>query len=447
MTHPGRLPLLPQLFSPRVVTYRIFTIVSMVLILTVVNVQAVAAMSGEPFTAKMTLLSNRLLKQANLRDSHDLSLFFSTSLRELIATGDSISTVQVTSGVMLSTEVIHTAAGPELVSILDVDLSNSNVRLGVVQAYNRLISPDATLTSMATHTGAVAGINGDYFEIHGSGVPIGEEVINGRLLHSPNPHFYAVLGVTSSGRLTIGPEVLTGSVVDGKASHTLFSINHYSEYSNGRLLLFTPALGEPVYVGGDPVAIIQPVASSPGTFMVKSVQSSVTRLPALSSQDALLGSGNAGWWISHTLHRGDRIRITTSISPDPSLFQAIGGGPVVVKNGAIYYDPHPPAPGALYKRNALTAIGVSSDGAHALLVVFDGSPSDPVRSRGLTYFEAARFMLAHGCYNAMLLDSGKSSELVARLPGHHRVSVINWPSGGRESPLANGLFIYSNDAV
>ena len=103
--------------------------------------------------------------------------------------------------------MLQTVAGPERISTLAIDLTRPTLHLGVVQAYNRLISPDETLTSMANRSGAVAGINGDFFEIHGSGVPIGEEVINGQLLHSPNPHFYAVVGVTLSGRITIGPDL------------------------------------------------------------------------------------------------------------------------------------------------------------------------------------------------------------------------------------------------
>ena len=201
---------------------------------------------------------------------------------------------------------------------------------------------------MAKRTGAVAGINGDYFEIHGSGVPIGEEVINGQLWHSPNPHYYAVLGVTSSGRITIGAESFSGSVVDGGFSHTLFSVNHYSEIYNGRLLLFTPLLGRPVYVGGDPVAIIQPLAGSPGAFVVRSIKY-MTWLPDLSGQDALLGGGEAGYWIANTIHAGDRISITGHIFPDTHPFQAIGGGPQLVKDGALYCDPNPPAPGEIGK--------------------------------------------------------------------------------------------------
>jgi exopolysaccharide biosynthesis protein len=65
----------------------------------------------------------------------------------------------------------------------------------------------------------------------------------------------------------------------------------------------------------------------------------------------------------------------------------------------------------------------------------------------MTSAEVANFMIAHGAYNAMLFDSGGSTEMVARLQGQHAVSIINWPSGGHERPVANGLFIYTTDAT
>jgi Phosphodiester glycosidase len=352
---------------------------------------------------------------------------------------------QVARGVTLVTEVLQTVAGPEQISMLNIDLTNSDVRLGIVQAYNRLINPAKTLSAMADQAGAVAGINGDFFDIHTTNVPIGEEVINGHLLHSPNPHDYAVLGVTSSGQVTIGHEDFSGSVIDGSASYRLFSVNHYSEINNGRLVLFTPDLGEPDFIGGDPVAIIQPVADSSSSFIVRSVYSGTAWLPALSGLDALVASGDAAYWLTNTLHPGDHIKLIEHIAPDPDLFQAIGGGPQVVMDGAYYFDPYQPAPGEDFIRNPQTAVGVTKDGTHMILAIFDGRYSGPRRSRGMTHAEVASFMIAQGCYNAMLFDSGGSSEMVARLPGDHSVSVINWPSGGHERPVANGLFIYSND--
>jgi len=356
------------------------------------------------------------------------------------------SSIQVATDLTLSTEVLQTAAGPVQISMLNIDLTSPALRLGVVQAGNQLISSAETLSSMANRTGAVAGINGDYFEIHNTNVPIGDEVIDGQLLHSPSPQFFTALGVTSEGRLTIGPEYFTGEVMDGHASYLLYSINHYSEIHNGRLVLLTPALGKPVYVGGNPVAFIQPVTGSSSLFTVQAVYSGFTWVPALSpGQYALMGSGNAGYWLATTLHQGDHITITGHVFPDPDLVQAIGGGPQVVSQGVIYNDPNQPAPEYEYSLNPQTAVGVTKDGNHAFFVVFDGRFAGPSQSRGMTNAEVGSFMLAHGAYNAILFDSGGSSEMVARLPGQHEVSVINWPSDGYERPVANGLFIYYND--
>ena len=417
------------------------------LILLIFALQDGQATAVMPFTAKVAVSTSQTSDQTYWEDFYRARRLHRTPAKKPVAVTPAVkidpSLTLVARGVVLSSPVIQTVAGPEQVSMLDIDLTSPYVRLGVVQAYNRLISPDETVSSMANRTGAVAGINGDYFEIHSSGVPIGEEVINGQLLHSPNTFFPAVLGVTSSGRLTIGPESFSGSVIDGAANHTLYSVNHYSEVDNGRLLLFTPALGAPVYVGGDPVALIQHVAGSPDTFIVRSVKYGMTWLPALSGQDALLGSGYAGYWLANAIHQGDHIRVTAQISPDAHPFQAIGGGPMLLKDGAFYYGPNSPPFGEVYPRNPFTGIGVTKDGTHALLIVFDGRGSGPRRSRGMTYAEVARFMLAHGAYNAMLFDSGGSSEMVDRLPGQRAVSVTNWPSGGDERPVANGLFVYS----
>jgi len=453
---PSSLPLLARVITTKV-THRslwyhsILSIVLALLIITVQGGQSDVIMFSQPFTPGNAVSFNYLNDIAY----HDILLALqrqrylawqrSLSVNKSPVTRKNTSGIQVSTDLTLSTEVVQTVAGPEQISMLNIDLTSPVLRLGVVQAYNRLISPAETLSSMANRTGAVAGINGDYFEIHGSDVPIGEEVINGQLLHSPSPEFYAVLGVTSYGRLTIRPEYFSGEVRDGHASYLLYSINHYSQIDNGRLVLFTPALGEPVYVGGDPVAYIQPVAGSPNLFTVQEVDPSVAWLPALSGRDVLVGSGDAAYWITTTLHQGDRIKVTDSVSPDSGLSQAIGGGPQVVRQGAYYNDPYQPAPSYEYSRDPQTAVGVTKDGNHALFAVFDGRFAGPRQSRGMTYTEVASFMLAHGAYNAILMDSGGSSEMVARFQGQNAVSIVNWPSGGYERPVANGLFIYYSD--
>ena len=355
------------------------------------------------------------------------------------------ATTSVADGLTVSTELLQTPAGPERVSLLDVDLTNSTMCLGVVQAHDQLVSSDETVSSMANRTAALAGVNGDYFEINGPGRPISMVVRNGELLQSPTA--YPVLGVTSSGKLMITTPSFSGQVITDHASYALKSVNIYNDASKGNMVLITPALGASISTKDETVALLWHVADTPGAFTVQSVRSDMASLPALSGQAALVAGGDAGKWLASNLHAGVDLTVIQHLSPNDDLVQAIGGGPQVVKNGALYNDPNPPAPKTMTMRNPLTVAGVTGDGTHALFAAFDGRLADTQKSTGLTPAEAAKYMLAHGAFQAMLFDGGGSSELVARLPGQHQVSVINFPSDGRERPVANGLFVYKADVA
>jgi len=349
--------------------------------------------------------------------------------------------VLLSTGVLLTTEIMRTPSGPVLVHMLNVDLTKPGVHLGVVQAHNRLISSGETISNMANRTGALAGINGDYFEVNGSGRPIGMEVINGQLMQSPS--MYAVFGITSYLKFTIAHEAFDATITAGAASFKLSSINHLVELHEGKLGLITPALGAPIGVWGDTVVLLQRSVISPTVLTVLSIRRAGTVLPALVNRYALVGRGAAGAWLLSHLHKGVRVSVNERISPDNNLFQALGGGLVLIKNGAFYQDHSLPVLRSAYSRNPFTAVGISRDGKHALFAVFDGRNSGQFGSRGITSIQAAYYLLAHGAYQAMMFDGGGSSEMVARFSGHSGVSVVNYPSGGGERRLANGLFIFA----
>jgi exopolysaccharide biosynthesis protein len=343
----------------------------------------------------------------------------------------------ISHGVVFATTTLGTATGPVLVNVLDIDLTDPHVRLGVVQAHDVLVSRDETVSSMADRTGAVAGINGDYFEVNGPGRPIGMVTVDGRLLQSPNSS--AALGVTESGTLTMETENFSGSVTNGRASYPLNAINVYNQASKGLLVLTTPELGTAPNIKGDDAVLLQPISTD--TFVVQSKAVS-TPLPTLTGKYALIGNGPAAGWLKDRLHTGDHLQIHTSVSPHNHLVQAIGGGPILIKNGAIYQDPHSPNPAAAPVRNPLTAISLNRSGTHARMFVFDGRGAGPVHSVGLTYAQAANYLLAQGAYSAMLFDTGGSTDMAVRLPGQNVASVVNWPSEGHERPVGNGLFVF-----
>jgi hypothetical protein len=350
--------------------------------------------------------------------------------------------VSLSNGVIFSSEILNTPAGPVAVHILSMDLSKPGVHLGIVQAHNRLISSDETISHMANRTGALAGINGDYFEEGSTGRPIGMEVINGQLMQSPS--MYGVFGITYNNQFTIGHESFHAFITAGTASYKLSSINHLVELNEGKLGLITPALGAPIGVWGDTVVMLQRNINFTRELTVLSIQRSGTVLPTLVNRYALVARGPAGAWLRTHLHKGARIRMIEQISPDNNLFQALGGGLVLIKNGAIYHDYSLPVLRSAYRKNPFTAVGISRDGKHMLFVVFDGRNTGQLRSKGVTSVQAAYFLLAHGAYQAMMFDGGGSSEMVARFSPYRGISVVNYLPGGRERPLANGLFVYAS---
>ncbi|MEZ0114526.1 exopolysaccharide biosynthesis protein/uncharacterized protein YjdB [Catenulispora sp. EB89] len=352
---------------------------------------------------------------------------------------------EITRGIDYHTDTYQAVGGVQHSTELTVDLTDPNVRLGVVESHNELSDPaDEIPSSMADRTGAVAGINGDFFDIYGSGRPHGMVVVDGRLVKSPNPGWNQNLVVRADGSIGIGAEAYSGTATDGTASHLISSVNFVDDLSANGLVRITPDLGDS---GKIPASVVvsghrDPAAS--GVLVVDKVTPNVTDLtPLPAGTEDLAGSGTSGQWLTATAHVGDRIAIAEAISPDNNVRQALSGGAVLVQNGTMAVPLQ--GGGENNVNDPVTGLGVTKDGKHAIVAVFDGhQPEDA--AEGLTRPQLAGWMMAHGAYNAMLFDSGGSSEMVARQPGQQQVSVSNTPSDGHERPVANGLFFYSTEA-
>ncbi|GAA4499149.1 phosphodiester glycosidase family protein [Actinoallomurus oryzae] len=349
------------------------------------------------------------------------------------------SRTPVTHGVDVYSETYDAVGGRQHSQVLDVDLGDQNVRVGAVEAGNQITYPaDETVTSMANRTGAVAGINGDYFDINATGRPTGGVIAGGRLLKSPQPGFNAQLGVRPDGSMVIGPQSYTGTVADGAATHAITSVNTVTDIGKGGVGKVTPDLGGPTAVAASTFVLGH---ADGDTLTVDSVTPGATSIPRLTAgQEGLAGAGAGGQWLSANVHPGDTLKLSEKT---PDLKEMISGATVLIKDGKAYKDPAGTPPGGANPgRNPETAIGLSKDGRHATFVVLDGRAGESVAS-GVTPDEATGYLLAHGADSAILFDGGGSSELVARKPGDTKPSVMNAPSDGHERPVANGLFVYS----
>ncbi len=347
----------------------------------------------------------------------------------------------VTHGVTHFSETYDTVGGRQHTQVLDVNLADPNVRVGVVEAGDTVTDPaDETVSSMADRTRAVAGVNGGYFDIHRSGAPIGGVISDGVLVKSPEPGFAAQLGVRPDGSMVMGPETFTGTVTVGSASRPLTSVNTVADLAAGGITEVTPSLG--ACSGLTAGTLVLGHRSGSGAFTVDSVSRGATSVDRLAGgRVGLLGAGAGGSWLAAHLRTGDTVSLATSLSPDDDLTQLISGVTVLVRDGRVYHDPTGTPPSG---SNPETAVGISRDGRHAVLVTVDGRAGEAT-AFGVTPVEAAGYLVAHGAYTAELFDGGGSTEMVTRAPGDRRVSVANTPSdtGNVERPVADGLFVYS----
>jgi len=355
----------------------------------------------------------------------------------------------ITSGAQWYTEKYQTVAGAQQAQIMNIDLTNTNLRFGAVEAGNKLVDPsDEVISSMANRTGAIAGVNSDFFAINTTGQPMGMLIQDGTLEASPVASWPYDLEVLNTGQIEMATETFSGTVDDTTtgASNPLTALNRIDQ---NNLTLVTPYLGA-VSIGASTIvnATVTSSTASGSTITINSIKTSQTSLPqvAAGQEDLIARRGTADSTWLQKMQAGDSVTVSYSLAPYAigQVQSAVSGGAYLAQNGAMAV---PVEGGGENNVNyPIVGIGVSKDGTHAIEAVFDGRESENV-AVGLTRPQFAQWMLAHGAYNAIEFDSGGSAEMVARLPGQPQVSVLNTPSDGAERPVANGLFLYSTEAA
>ncbi len=348
----------------------------------------------------------------------------------------------VAPGVTRATYHLLTGAGPLVVSVVAVDPQDPRLHLDTVLARDRVVSGDETVSSMARRTGAVAGINGDYFDINASGAPLGILLRDGQLYRSPGPRVALAVGRDRTVRFETYR--FGGSAVSGVVSVPITGLNVWPPEGGASLL--TPAFGAAPPPAPNVVvarlAALGPPAPGPTRYRVAALATE----PPFAAEPALrLAYGPAAQAFGPLPDVGDVV--TVSADTDPPLTDvaaALGGGPLLLQNGAPVDDPSSPNYAERDRRIPAAAAARLPDGTLALVVV-DGR--HPATSIGVDRAELIALLRGLGATDAMLFDSGGSATLVARRLGDAEAAVVNDPSDGAERPVADGLFVYSDAPV
>ena len=329
-----------------------------------------------------------------------------------------------------------TADGPLSVHVVSLDLSEPTLHVGAMLAQDRLVSQGEAVSSMAVRSGAVAGVNGDYFDINQTNAPLNILVQNGRLQRMPMQRWAISIDRNKVARFAEFAITVTAQI--GTLSIPLRTINEWPP--GGGVVLVTPDFGSLRAVPNATELQLQPVTGTPpfATYRVTGIaDNSVTQPPGY-----YLAIGALAYGTFPLPNTGDAISVVSDAAGSLSGLQAaIGGGPLLVQNGRWYADPDGPSGGEFLKHVPLSGVATTGDG-RLLLFQIDGR--QPALSIGVLQPQFASLMIAFGATTGMQFDGGGSATIVARLPGDAAPTVRNSPSDGVERRVADGLFVYSD---
>lgn len=348
------------------------------------------------------------------------------------------------------------AAGPVVGELLEIDLANPRVSVGLLRPPS--VAGREPVSAMADAQHAVAGVNGDFFDIAErahrvppTGAAVGPEVADGRGLKAavpfgqrfgPRPPAGAttedVLGVDAGRTARITTLRFTGTADAPGERIPLTGFNQYA-LPVGGVGAFTGLWGTAARIravcGNDTV---RDAPCSGDTAEATVQRDVVTRVGAAVGAGAIpagttvLVGREAGADALRRLRPGDRVRLAYRLSGPVRLRFAVGGFPIL-RGGVVPPDLDDTV------RAARTAAGVSRGGRRLYLVVVDGHSA---ASAGAGLAELAGLLHRLGAEDAMNLDGGRSSTLVLRGPGEPVASVRNFPPHGVERAVANGVGVF-----
>ncbi len=367
---------------------------------------------GSPDLTSLALLANQMASEPRVRAIHLEATAPGLAYGQYEMTGD------------------H---GPVAITILSVDPREPTLHFGTALAGNHVVSGGERTSAMGVRTHAVAGVNGDYFDIGRTYEPQGMLVKDGALVRGPTDR--AAIAIGDDKRVTFAEFHLDGKVRTARGTMHVTELN---DWPSGDVAIITPDYGKRLDARPQMTFVrLAPLGRGTTRYRVLSVERATHALP--------IAFGISIGPLVKTPPPRVGETIDVSYGTEPSLAHAvaaIGGGPILVRDGKPYDDEHAPAPDERDYRWPVIALARERDERLALVAV-DGR--HPERSVGMTRPEFTELLERLGAVDAMALDSGGSVTLVSRVPGDATVTVRNVPSdNSAERWISDALFLYSD---
>lgn len=316
-------------------------------------------------------------------------------------------------------------------SYIKADLSNPNVGLKLLTPYSGADKLDTVGNIAVSYPGTVAAMNADFFStVSGNkALSLGIEIQDGKMLTSPiNPDTMATVyekdGVVDMGYLGFNVMVVAPNWQYAPVAH----INKHTTYY-GSILMYTSDFngGYSPAPGGEVLEVL--VDNGHITEFRRNMPS--VKIPE--NGCVFVVSEGATMFFANNFAVGDPVKLDYYVTPDIlSSDTAFGGGAMLVSDGV----PVKSFSHVISGYHPRSAVGIDKSGQTLYLVAVNGRTAE---SRGMSMSELASLMASLGCYKAVNLDGGGSTNMVASTVWAEKIHTVNTPSENRRVVNAVGL--------
>ncbi|GIQ71241.1 copper amine oxidase [Xylanibacillus composti] len=342
------------------------------------------------------------------------------------------------------------------VQAIVVDLQNPHVKLDVMSGKDGKTASRDTVLNQARHSGAVAGVNGDYFNTAAEFTPIGPQITSGTVVSSPSNHLNGMytFGITKDNKPIIDTYKFDGKVTAASgASYSLAGINQtYSWFGSGDNLQHTHAHAIHLYTdmwssksrGNDG-------STTPTEVLIEAGR--VSQISAGQALDMtvpeggyiLRAAGRAADFVTSNLQVGDPVQIDYTLTPgNPNNLTNVSDFQMLIGGHTLLVDNGKPAEwtrdvSSIGGHRSRTAIGFSEDRRYVYLVTAEASKN----SDGISLSELRNLLVSLGVWKAVNLDGGGSTQMVSRPLGEFNVVLTNETEFGVQRQVVNSVGVYT----
>jgi exopolysaccharide biosynthesis protein len=347
------------------------------------------------------------------------------------------------------------------VQAIVADLDNPYVTLNVMTGQTGQITQRENVTLMSRNTGAVAGVNGDFFNISAEGAPLGPQIASGKLMASPTTLLQGMyaFGITKDRRPMIEMFTFQGLVmaVNGQ-SYPISGVNRTygwfdGVHSHGNAIhLYTSDWGS-VSRANDgattptEVLVVGTDSAFTGGVVAEIALNGTLNKKAPENGYILRAAGRGAAFVAANLKIGDVIATPTSLLPlntnlalsGNDFSMLLGGHTILVSEGQAAAFSRDVTGIQGTSATSRTGVGYTQDGRYVYMVTADHAGD----SVGPTLAQFQQILLQMGLWRALNLDGGGSTTMVSRPLGEFQAQLSNVPKDGAQRKVVNGLGVYT----